>query len=67
MMQDVRENVFIFIANIFNNKMKIIVALTVIKNLFKCLLNLVQLAALDVQSFLKTKLINRYFESKFLF
>ena len=66
MIQDVRENVFILIANIFHNKMKIIVVLTVIKNSFKCLPNLAQLAALDVKSFLKTKLINRYFESKFL-
>ena len=53
MIQDVRENVFILIANIFHNKMKIIVVLTVIKNSFKCLPNLAQLAALDVKSFFK--------------
>ena len=47
---DVHKNVFIMIVNI-NNKLKIIVALIVMINLFKCLQNNAQIAARDVYFF----------------
>ena len=48
MTQDVKENAFIIIANILNNKLKIIVVLIVMNNLLICLQNYAQLIALDV-------------------